>query len=87
MHGLCTVRVPPFSFFTTKTSITFLIQCYFHVPKAKREPKYAIIDIVEAAKAMGIWIGIEPYLASIIGGLNQWLCRQPSHVRTPTCYT
>ncbi len=35
---------------------------YFRVPKAKREPKYTLIDFVEAAKAMENWVGIEPCL-------------------------
>ncbi len=60
---------------------------YFHGSKAKREPKYGLIEIVEAAKAMKNWIGIEPFPASTIGGLNECLCPQPSHVRNPTCYT
>ncbi len=30
-----------------------------HVPRFKREPKYTVIEIMEAAKAMENWIGIE----------------------------
>ncbi len=32
---------------------------YLYVPRAKRESKYALIDFVEAAKAMKNWISIE----------------------------
>ncbi len=33
---------------------------YLHVPRVKRGPKYALIDFVEAAKAMENWVGVEP---------------------------
>ncbi len=33
---------------------------YLHVPKVKREPKYTLIEFVEAAKTMEDWVGIEP---------------------------
>ncbi len=33
---------------------------YLHVPRVKREPKYALIEFAEAAKAMEHWVGIEP---------------------------
>ncbi len=33
---------------------------YLHVPRVKREPKYTLIEFVEAAKAMENWVGIEP---------------------------
>ncbi len=33
---------------------------YLHEPRVKREPKYAFIEFVEAAKAMENWVGIEP---------------------------
>ncbi len=32
---------------------------YLHVPRVKREPKYTLIEFVEAAKAMEDWVGIE----------------------------
>ncbi len=31
---------------------------YLHVPWVKREPKFTLIDFVEAAKALGNWVGI-----------------------------
>ncbi len=33
---------------------------YLHVPRVKLEPKYTLIEFVEAAKAMENWVGIEP---------------------------
>ncbi len=33
---------------------------YLHVPRVKREPKYTLIEFVEAAKTMENWAGIEP---------------------------
>ncbi len=33
---------------------------YLRVPRVKREPKYALIEFVEAAKAMENWVGFEP---------------------------
>ncbi len=33
---------------------------YLHVPRVKHEPKYTLIELVEAAKAMENWVGIEP---------------------------
>ncbi len=33
---------------------------YLPVPRVKREPKYTLIEFVEAAKAMENWVGIEP---------------------------
>ncbi len=33
---------------------------YLHVPRVKREPKYTLIDFVEAAKALRNWVGIGP---------------------------
>ncbi len=33
---------------------------YLHVPRVKREPKYTLIEFVEAAKAIENWAGIEP---------------------------
>ncbi len=33
---------------------------YLYVPRIKREPKFTLIDFVEAAKAMENWVGIEP---------------------------
>ncbi len=32
---------------------------YLHMPRVKREPKYTLIECVEAAKAMENWVGIE----------------------------
>ncbi len=31
-----------------------------HVPRIKREAKYTLIEFVEAAKALGNWVSIEP---------------------------
>ncbi len=31
---------------------------YLYVPRVKREPKYTLIELVEAAKAMENWVGI-----------------------------
>ncbi len=33
---------------------------YLHVPRVKREPKYALTEFVEAAKAMENRVGTEP---------------------------
>ncbi len=32
---------------------------YLHVPRVKREPKYSLIEFMEAAKAMKNWVSIE----------------------------
>ncbi len=34
---------------------------YRRVVRAKREPKYPLFDFVEAAKAMGDWVGIKAW--------------------------
>ncbi len=34
---------------------------YLHVPRVKCEPKYTLIDFVEAAKAMENWVDTEPW--------------------------
>ncbi len=33
---------------------------YLHLSRVKREPKYTLIDFVEAATAIENWVGIEP---------------------------
>ncbi len=32
---------------------------YHCVPRVKREPRYTLIDFVEAAKSMENWVGLE----------------------------
>ncbi len=33
---------------------------YLHVPRVQREPKYSLIEFVEAAKTMENWVSIQP---------------------------
>ncbi len=33
---------------------------YIHVPRVKHEPKYTLIEFVDAARAMENWVDIEP---------------------------
>ncbi len=36
------------------------VRHYLHVPRVKREPKYTLIELLEAAKAIEIRVSIEP---------------------------